>query len=145
MLAPPPIDRHPDHGRGHDLVMAACFYSGLVNRSPDLGPPHRPGRVFSYMLHDGFDPTFVVDVTSSWEQKMAALDAYASQLFTRREDTDPSLLDATKIASPDFRRAVEGRARHFGTAISATRGEPFLSRTPLAIADPLDLVPPGLR
>jgi LmbE family N-acetylglucosaminyl deacetylase len=28
VLAPPPSDRHPDHGRAHDLALAACFYAG---------------------------------------------------------------------------------------------------------------------
>jgi bacillithiol biosynthesis deacetylase BshB1 len=146
VLAPPPVDRHPDHGRGHDLVMAACFYAGLARRSPELGAPHRPDRVFSYMLHDDFMPSFIVDVSSAWEQKMAALDAYASQLFTRQKEPKPASADEpTKVASADFRRAIEGRARHFGLAISAERGEPFLSRTPLAVGDPCDLIPAGLR
>lgn len=149
VLAPPPADRHPDHGRGHDLVMAACFYSGLARRSSELGAPHRPGRVFSYMLHDDFVPSFVVDVTDSWPQKMAALNAYESQFFTRAAPSTATAVsgegDPTKVASPGFIRAIVGRARHFGLTISAERGEPFLSSTPLAIDDPCSLIPDGLR
>lgn len=141
VLGPSPSDRHPDHGRAHRLVADACYYAGLRQRGE--GNPHRPGAVFSYMQHDPFSPAFVVDVTAAWPVKQAALDAYESQLYQGEEDSsdDPP----TKVASSDFRAAVEGRARHFGLLIGATFGEPFWSPLPLAVSDPLDLLPGGLR
>jgi len=51
----------------------------------------------------------------------------------------------TKVASVEFRQAVEGRARHFGLLAGAAHGEPFWSRLPLAVADPMSLLPKGLR
>ena len=78
VLGPTPADRHPDHGRAHRLVADACFYAGLRMRG--AGEAHRPAAVFSYMQHDGFEPSFVVDVTSVWAVKMRALDAYESQI-----------------------------------------------------------------
>ncbi len=149
VLGPTPRDRHPDHARSHQLVAASCFYAGLANRGPG-GPPHRPAAVFSYMQHDPFDPTFIVDVTAVWERKMEALAAYRSQLFqpgaekspiNKEEDGQPM----TKVASREFRLAVEGRARHFGLMIGAELGEPFWSRLPLAVGDLLTVLPGGLR
>ena len=36
-------DRHPDHGKGADLVSQACFLAGLIKIDPDSGlEPHRP-------------------------------------------------------------------------------------------------------
>jgi len=147
VLGPTPRDRHPDHARAHELVAAACFYAGLANRGPG-GAPHRPAAVFSYMQHDPFDPTFIVDVSAVWERKMDALAAYRSQLFQpgatekeKEEDGQPK----TKVASREFRLAVEGRARHFGLMIGAELGEPFWSRLPLAVGDPLTVLPGGLR
>ncbi len=141
VLGPTPADRHPDHGRAHQLVASACFYAGLAYRGGG-GTPHRPAAVFSYMQHDLFVPSFVVDVTTGWAQKQAALDAYGSQIHqpgvTRAEPM-------TKVATPDFRLGVEGRARHFGELIGATFGEPFFSRLPLAVADPMSLLPGGIR
>jgi bacillithiol biosynthesis deacetylase BshB1 len=143
VLGPTPHDRHPDHGRAHRLVEAACFYSGLRNRGPG-GEPHRPAAVFSFMQHDLFTPSFIVDVTSAWDAKLASLDAYESQLHQPgREEKDGA--PKTKIASPEFRLAVEGRARHFGLLINAALGEPFWSRGPLAVADPLAILPGGVR
>ncbi len=140
VFGPAPFDRHPDHGRAHRLLADACFYSGLARRGSEA--PHRPGAVFSYMQHDGFEPSFVVDVTSTWEVKMAALDAYESQLHRPgRADEGPR----TKVASPEFRRAIEGRARHYGLLGGSAFGEPFLARGPLAVADPWGLRNTGLR
>ena len=51
----------------------------------------------------------------------------------------------TKVATPEFWHAVEGRARHFGLLINAELGEPFWSRLPLAVADPLAILPGGVR
>jgi bacillithiol biosynthesis deacetylase BshB1 len=144
VLGPTPRDRHPDHGRAHELVDAACFYAGLRNRTPEAGPAHRPAAVFSYMQHDLFTPSFIVDVSAVWETKIESLRAYRSQLHVgekKKEDNQPM----TKVASPEFWQAVEGRARHFGLLINAALGEPFWSRGPLAVADPMAILPGGIR
>jgi bacillithiol biosynthesis deacetylase BshB1 len=143
VLGPTPRDRHPDHARAHELVAAACFYAGLANRGPG-GPPHRPAAVFSYMQHDPFDPVFIVDVTAAWERKMESLAAYRSQLFQPGQTEDDGQ-PQTKVASREFRLAIEGRARHFGLMIGAELGEPFWSRLPLAVGDLLAVLPGGVR
>lgn len=142
LLGPAPADRHPDHGRGHRLVADATFYAGLRRRG--AGEPHRPGAVFSYMQHDSFEPSFLVDVSSTWEKKVASLAAYGSQLYQGKEGEDRAE-PMTKVASPGFSRAMVGRAQHFGLAIGADYAEPFWSRGPLAIHDIFSLLPGGLR
>ncbi len=140
LLGPTPSDRHPDHGRAHRLVADAAFYSGLRKRGQ--GRAHRPAVTFSYMQHDPFDPSFVVDVSTTWAKKEQALACYGSQLHQagqRREEPE------TKVSSPEFSLAVEGRARHFGQMIGAALGEPFWSRLPLAVDDVMALKPGGLR
>jgi bacillithiol biosynthesis deacetylase BshB1 len=155
VLGPAPNDRHPDHGRAHQLVAAASFYAGLGARgSRAMGEPHRPAAVFSYMQHHHFDPSFVIDVTTVWEAKMQALASYRSQIYqppvepaADRGAGDPAAGagPATKVSSREFRLAVEGRARHFGQLIGAELGEPFLSPLPLAVADLLAILPGGVR
>lgn len=163
ILGPPPEDRHPDHGRSHDLVQAAAFYAGLAGRPLDGDDaalaPHRPAAVFHYMQHDSFDPAFVVDVTSALEAKRAALACYGSQLQVPTgwkeagqeageagETTGPRRDEPlTKVATPEFSLAMEGRMRHFGLLIGAALGEPFGARGPLAVSDPLAILPGGMR
>jgi bacillithiol biosynthesis deacetylase BshB1 len=140
VLGPPPRDRHPDHGRSHDLVAAASFYSGLAARGQ--GAPHRPGAVFSFMQHDHFTPSFLVDVTETWDQKMEALSAYSSQLAVPQGEPEGVV---TKVSTREFWLAVEGRARHFGELIGAALAEPYLSRLPLAVGDLLSILPGGVR
>jgi len=140
VLAPAPADRHPDHGRAHRLIIDCCYYSGLTKRGS--GEAHRPAAVFSYMQHDPFEPSFVIDVGSTWELKMEALKVYRSQLYQGDSESDEP---ATKVASREFRQAVVGRAQHFGLLIGASYGEPFWSHLPLAVADPWMLLPRGLR
>ncbi|HEX3126296.1 MAG TPA: bacillithiol biosynthesis deacetylase BshB1 [Thermoanaerobaculia bacterium] len=146
LLGPTPGDRHPDHARAHQLVQAACFYAGLRNRCPptnaETGEPFRPGAVFSYMQHDPFEPSFIVDVGEVWEKKVEALRCYHSQLY--QPGAKPGG-PQTKVASPEFWQAVEGRARHFGLMINVAFGEPFWSRLPLAVGDLTAIVPGGLR
>ena len=143
VFAPTPADRHPDHGRSHRLTVDCCFYAGLARRG--AGTPHRPGALFTYMQHDLFDPLFVVDVTATWPKKMAALDAYESQIHRLSEEPAEDGGPRTKVASREFRLAVEGRARHFGVLIGAELGEAFGSPRPLAVPDPWQLLPSGLR
>ena len=94
------------------------------------------------MQHDPFDPAFIVDVTGVWDKKMAALAAYDSQLYRPGSDRGEPM---TKVSSPEYFLAVEGRARHFGQMIGAALGEPFRSRLPLSIGDVMALLPGGLR
>ena len=157
VFGPPPADRHPDHGRGHALAAAACFYAGLAGRRLDAGrfgadaacAPHRPAAFFHYMQHDSFEPSFVVDVSSVWETKTAALACYASQLQVpagwTQGDAPAATGPPTKVATRGFGLAIEGRARHFGLLVGAEFGEPFGSRLPLAVRDPLEVLPGGVR
>lgn len=146
VLAPAARDRHPDHGRAHRLTVDAGFYAGLAKRGG--GKPHRPGAVFSYPQHDLAEPSFIVDVTAGWVRKMAALDAYESQIHPTDQGSDREQRPSepqTKVSSPGFRAAVEGRGHHFGLLIGADYGEAFLSDGPLAVGDVMHLLPGGLR
>lgn len=142
VLGPPPQDRHPDHDRAHRLVVDSCFYAGLMNRAPERGRAHRPRAFFAYMQHDPFAPSFIVDVTSTWEVKEAALAAYKTQLHQPGQGDGG--MPRTRISSPDFADAVRGRGRHYGLLIGATFGEPFWSRNPIAVRDPWSLRPGGI-
>lgn len=133
VLAPYWEDRHPDHGAAGRLLRDACFFAGV--RRIGRGAPYRPERLIHYMIHSPFEPSFVIDVTPVWERRQAALLAYASQFGGNGREA------ATAISGPDFLRAMEARAIHYGAMIGARYGEPFLIRGPLGLSElPL---PPG--
>jgi len=143
VIGPTPHDRHPDHGRAHRLVEAACFYAGLRNRAPEKGEAYRPAANFSYMQHDHFVPSFLVDVSPAWDAKIESMRAYRSQLHGGGPANPAG--PVTKVSTPEFWNAIEGRARHFGELIGVALAEPFWSRGPLAVADPMSLLPGGVR
>ena len=87
-------DRHPDHGRGGDLVTRACFLSGLIkigtqNNDGSLQDPWRPKVVYRYVQDNWITPDFVVDITAHYETKMKSILAYKTQ-FYNPEDKGPA-------------------------------------------------------
>jgi hypothetical protein len=72
-----------------------------------------------------FEPTLVVDVTSTWTARVAALRAYASQ-FHNPDYTPVEVEPVTFISEPQFLDSMEARAKMLGNWIGAEFGEGFL-------------------
>jgi bacillithiol biosynthesis deacetylase BshB1 len=108
LILPPPDDRHPDHRRAHRLIQEAAYYSGLKNY-PCPGVPFRPEALAWVGGENPGQPDLLVNVSSVWERRMAAFDAFGSQFA--QDASQP----ATRIAHPAFRRGVLGRAMHWGS------------------------------
>lgn len=136
VLAPYCQDRHPDHAAAGKLVQAACFFAGV--RKVGTGEPHRPERLYFYMIHHPFTPSFVVDISTVWDRKMAALAAYKSQF-----EADGSGLE-TAISRSDFLRMIEARAIYFGAMIGAAYAEPFYFPGPVPLPELPGLTTPSL-
>lgn len=129
LLAPWPDDRHPDHTRTGRLITDAWFYAGLVK--VDTGQKaHRPDAVAYYLQNYQVQPSFVVDVSRSFQRKMKSLAAYDSQ-FHDPKSREP----LTFIAKKSFLPMIEARARHFGALIGAEFGEAFATKQPPAVED----------
>ena len=133
-----PDDRHPDHGAAARLVGEALFFAGLAKVEtvgPDGAPqaPWRPAHALHYMQSLPFEPTFVVDVTDVWAQRIAALRAFRSQFHHPDYDGDEP---ETFVSNPAFFDWIEARARTYGYRIGATYGEPLLYRHgPVGVTD----------
>ncbi len=127
VVAPHHDDLHPDHIEAAHLVARACYVAGLA-RFDAPGERHRPERVLFALYRGTRAPQLVVDVTATWERRMAALAEHRSQF-------DPAAGPATYLTHPDFVAEVEARARGFGALIGARYGEGYRLRGPLAIHD----------
>jgi bacillithiol biosynthesis deacetylase BshB1 len=135
VLAPYHLDdRHPDHAAAGRLVREAAFFGGVARWGD--GDPHRPARVHHYLLHHLVEPTYVVDVTPVWEQRTAAVAAFASQFSAAPDDR------RTAIDDGGFLDLLAARARVYGAMIGVGRGEPFFCVGPLGL-DRLPGVPAG--
>ena len=134
VVAPLPLDHHPDHSRAGLIIKEARFLAGCARIGPDL-PPWRPGRVLFYPSRELVEPSLVVDVTAVHERKMEAVRAHVSQLH----DPD-SKEQLTAIASEGFLTMIEARSRNFGAQIGATFGEGYVVDGPLAVQDPIPAV-----
>jgi bacillithiol biosynthesis deacetylase BshB1 len=124
-------DRHYDHPHTSRLVSEACFYSGL--RKIDTGQePFRPRLVIYFPHRDEFEPSFLVDISAEFEDKMAAVRAHASQFYDENS-AEPE----TFISSSHFMEALTVRMRYWGLRIGVEYAEPFLIRESIRIDDPV--------
>lgn len=124
-----PDDRHPDHARAGALVTSAAFYAGLKSLQSEY-PAHRPQTVLYYLQNYMVTPSFVVDVTRQWKQKMRSIGAFKSQFH------DPNSKEPmTFIARPEFLDLIEARGVHFGALIGAPYGEAFVTKQPPRVDD----------
>ena len=136
-------DRHPDHGRGGRLIADACFFSGLVKIETqwvgEAQQPWRPKRVY-HMIQDRIqEPSFIVDISDSFETKMDAIRCYRSQ-FHDSQSGEP----VTYIATRDFLNNIANRDALMGKRIGVKYGECFISENIPGIDNLDDLVLPEL-
>lgn len=128
-------DRHPDHGRAGKLIYDSCFLSGLsqIKTLDENGMEQqrwRPKYVLQYIQDRFYEPDFILDVTSVWEQRMEAIKAYRTQFHN-----DNSKEPQTYISSPEFLDAVIARARLLGKRIGVQFAEGFLSKKNIGISN----------
>lgn len=136
VLANAPSDRHPDHGRGSQLVSDACFYSGLAKIKTGKGQKAwRPKAIYFYIQDRYLKPDFVVDVSEFMNKKLDAIAAFSSQ-FYNPSSKEPE----TPISSPYFIGFVKARAADFGRNIGVQYAEGFIAARPLGVNSFFDLL-----
>jgi bacillithiol biosynthesis deacetylase BshB1 len=117
-------DRHPDHGKGGKLIADACFLAGLAKIETERdGVPQkawRPKRVYHMLQDRPTEVSFIVDISSAIEKKMACIKAYKSQ-FHNSESNEP----VTYIATEGFLNSIRYRDALNGKRIGVAYGEAF--------------------
>jgi bacillithiol biosynthesis deacetylase BshB1 len=127
-------DRHPDHDGARALAKSAAFVA-YMGKAPLDEPRHQIAGLryyLGYQLPEP-NPSYVVDVSETFETKLAMLRCYGTQ-FSGSASKSGSDADGppTLIASADYWEQLELRARRYGRMIGVRYGEPFLMDGPVA-------------
>jgi LmbE family N-acetylglucosaminyl deacetylase len=85
VMAPRPNDYHPDHRYTGVLVQDAAYMVAVPNIAPETPAPAK-NPVFLYFEDhfqrpNPFRPDVAVDITSTYDKKIAGLDAHVSQMY----------------------------------------------------------------
>jgi len=134
VILPFPVGRHPDHRIASELGRDACYLAGLAKYG-GAGPAHRPFKILYALAYreDPVKPSFVVDISDSFDIKMTAIRCYASQF------------DGAKAAGEihptgqDLYELIRIQSAHYGSLIRSAYGEPFFCYETLAVEDVLQL------
>lgn len=136
VILPFPVGRHPDHRIASELGRDACYLAGLAKYAPTPGAePHRPFKLLYALAYreDPVKPSFVVDISDTFDTKMAAIRCYASQF--------EGALAAGEIfpTGQDLYELIRIQSAHYGSLIRKTYGEPYFTHETVAIDDVLAL------
>ncbi|MEO1255456.1 MAG: bacillithiol biosynthesis deacetylase BshB1, partial [Bacteroidota bacterium] len=132
-------DRHPDHGRGSELVEAACFISGLkaveTTWEDEAQEAYRPEKLYFAIQSISQEPSLLVDITDVIEERRAAIRAFKSQFYDP-ESKEPE----TYISSKGFMNMLEARTIEWGQRIGVAHAEGFSVKHFLGVKNLFDLV-----
>lgn len=139
VLANAKSDRHPDHGRGGDLVSRACFLAGLSKVKTIYNKEEqdcwRPKAIYHYIQDYFLQPDLVVDITGHEAQKMEAIRCFSSQ-FHNPSSQEPQ----TPISSPEFMLHISAREIQMGRYIGVKSGEGFTVERPVGTSNLLQFM-----
>jgi bacillithiol biosynthesis deacetylase BshB1 len=140
--------RHPDHYTASILGYEGCFLAGLAKLDPAAAgsprdpstsfpagaTPHRPFKIIYATLYYDIRPTFVVDISEQFENKLVSILAYQSQFSDQQAGKD------LFPAQQEIRARVDAMARFYGLLGGVTYGEPFLQKE-VGLVDDLLAIP----
>jgi bacillithiol biosynthesis deacetylase BshB1 len=136
VILPFPVGRHPDHRIASELGRDACYLAGLAKYAPSPGvEPYRPFKLLYALAYreDPVKPSFVVDISDSFEAKMTAIRCYASQFDGARA--------AGEIfpTGQDLYELIRVQSAHYGSLIRTAYGEPYFTHETVRVDDVLQL------
>jgi bacillithiol biosynthesis deacetylase BshB1 len=129
-------DPHPDHAHTSQLAREACHIAGLAKYDAESGQERwRPSGIAYFLFPRSVVPTFIVDISETFERKWEAIRAHASQFFNPQSPEPQS-----RVSAEQFLREMEARDRYFGAMLGVEYGEAFFVREALNIDDPVALL-----
>ncbi len=134
VILPFPVGRHPDHRVAAELGRDACYLAGLAKYGTG-GRAHRPHKILHALAYreDPLKPTFIVDISDTFETKLAAIRCYASQF------TGAKAAGEIFPTGQDLAGLIRIQSAHYGSLIRRPYGEPFFCPETLEVQDVLQL------
>jgi bacillithiol biosynthesis deacetylase BshB1 len=121
------VDRHPDHVAASHLLTEAVFSAGLRRFDAEGGgAAWKPESICYYFINDSATPSFVIDVSDTYDLKRQALACHVSQF----RPADPAAV-ATRLTSVRFSQLIESRDAHFGAVAGVAFAEGIVVKDPL--------------
>ncbi len=133
--------RHPDHYTCSTLGYEACFLAGLAKLGTQPAPakaedpaglaeleaigqlpPHRPFKIVYASLYFDVRPSFVVDISEQFEERLQALMAYRSQYADQAQGA------GLFPQQPEIRQRMETMAAFYGMLAGVRYAEPFVQK-----------------
>lgn len=130
VIAPARQGRHPDHRATAELVRDASFIAGLAKVAPDV-PKHRPRKIVHCISYrqDFEKPTFVVDISDEFEQKLQAIQCFGTQ-FDRATQAGEVMPSGDSLYD-----AIRHYSAYYGSMIRTRFGEPFFTTETMRVDD----------
>ena len=126
LFGPVMPDWHPDHNAARRIIDEARFEAKLYKtKMPES--PHWIRKLYYYYSPHRLEytkPSFIIDITSHWEEKIAAIKTYESQMKNIPGTSAIRLTEKVEIIN-----------RYFGQCINVKYGEPFVSSEPISVED----------
>jgi len=117
-------DWHPDHVAATQLMEAARF-EAKYHKTDMKGRPHWTPQLYYYYSPHRMEyqrPSFIVDISDTWQKKKDAIVAYKSQTTNSNVNQAISLIARCKTV-----------AKFFGLLITSKYGEPFICNEPISL------------
>jgi bacillithiol biosynthesis deacetylase BshB1 len=138
LLFPYPVDRHPDHEHAHTLCRVAWFAAGLAKIETTFHgksqEPFRPRAYYHFMQWFEFQPSFIIDISDEFDQRMECVRAFKSQFYDPESNERQTIL-----STPEFLEMLRTRLAYYGDKIGKKYGEPFYSVTAVNVRDLFEL------
>jgi LmbE family N-acetylglucosaminyl deacetylase len=106
----------------------ACFLAGL-KKLDEHSEPHRPFKILYASVYADVKPSFIADISSQFERRMAALLSYKSQYGAAGAGSDLFPQET------EIRERLGAIARFYGNQIGVKYGEPFVVKEAIRIDD----------
>lgn len=114
------LDAHPDHVAACAVTEAARFYAKLTNTTMKH-EPHYPDTIFYYFschINLNIKPSFIIDVSATYDEKKKSIAAYVSQ----------------NASSDKIMRMIDSINVYQGSLIHAAAGEAFICKEEIGLS-----------